>query len=72
VSKTITLVKVLYKDQEFSVIPKGIISTIELIRMQTYLREIGDTAFVVDNELYFDQNGYFNLSMKYCDEYVFI
>lgn len=71
-SKTITLVKVLYKNQEFSVIPKGTIGTGELIQMQTYLREVGDTAFVIDNELYFDETGYFNLTMKYCEEYVFI
>ncbi|EBS4516679.1 hypothetical protein DQT32_04625 [Salmonella enterica subsp. enterica serovar Braenderup] len=71
-SKTITLLKVLYKDQEFSIIPKGAISTSEMIQMQTYLREVGDIVFVIDNELYFDENGYFNLSMKYREEYVFI
>lgn len=74
VNKQITLhtVKVLYKDHEFSVIPKLALSSAEMVRMVQYVRQIGDTAFIVDGDMYFDEGAFFNLTMKYCDEYIII
>lgn len=69
---TVQTVKVLYKNHEFSVIPSGKISFSKMIEMCRYSRSIGDNAFIVDNEMYIDEGAFFNLSMKYCDEYLII
>ncbi|AFC21530.1 hypothetical protein GAP32_082 [Cronobacter phage vB_CsaM_GAP32] len=69
---TITTVKVLYKNHEFSLIPKGVVPFNKLIEMVRYVKEIGDIAFIVDGDMYFDEGAFFNLTMKYCNEYVII
>lgn len=70
----ITTVKVMYKDQEFTVIPRGciVLGIRAKQQMAAYVQSIGDIAFVVDNELYVSESGMFHLSMKHCDTYNFI
>lgn len=71
--RIINTIKVVYYDQNFTVIPKHTyLDYNKRISMLEYLREIGDVAFIVDGELYIDDGAYFNLSMKYCEEFVFI
>ena len=69
---TIHSVKVLYKDHEFSVIPSGALPLSKMLEMVKYVKEIGDIAFIVDREMYFSEDAFFNLTMKYCDEYIII
>jgi hypothetical protein len=69
---TIQTVKVLYKDREFSVITLSNITPSTMRDMLAYVKNIGDIAFIVDDELYFDDGALFNLTMKYCDEYIII
>jgi hypothetical protein len=40
--------------------------------MLDYVRNIGDVAFIVDREFYFDEGAFFNLTMKYHDKYIII
>ena len=68
----IATVKVMYKDQEFSVIPRGSLGIRAKQQMAAFVQSIGDIAFVVDNELYVSEGGMFHLAMKYCDTYNFI
>lgn len=70
--RRIELTKVMYKDLKFCLIPANVLTSGEKIEMAEYVQEIGDVAFIVDNELYFDEGAYFNLTMKYCEQYVFI
>ncbi len=70
--QTIHTVKVLYKDHEFSVIPKNVLTNRVMIQMVQYVTQIGDKAFIVDGEMYFDEGAFFNLTMKYCNEYIII
>ena len=70
--QTIQTVKVLYQDREFSVITSTSISHSVMRNMLAYVKNIGDIAFIVDDELYFDEGALFNLTMKYCDEYIII
>ena len=74
VSKPVTIqsVKLLYHDKVFSVIPSSLLSLKVKIDMVKYVREIGDVAFIVDGDMYFDECAFFNLTMKYCDEYIII
>lgn len=69
---TITIIKVMYYDREFYLIPSKVLTLCEKIDMVKYVKTIGDIAFIVDNEMYFDAGAYFNLTMKYCDKYIFI
>jgi hypothetical protein len=70
--ETIQTVKVLYKEHEFSVIPAKTLSIVEKNEMLGYVKNIGDIAFIVDEEFYFDEGAFFNLTMKYCDKYIII
>lgn len=71
--QAIELVKVVYKDREFFLIPASAsLSYSEKNEMVSYVRDIGDVAFIVDDEVYFDEGANFNLTMKYCNKYVFI
>lgn len=69
---TIHTVKVLYKDHEFSLIPKTVLTMNVMVNMVQYVKQIGDIAFIVDGDMYFDEGAFFNLTMKYCDEYIII
>ncbi|QXO11769.1 hypothetical protein pEaSNUABM44_00073 [Erwinia phage pEa_SNUABM_44] len=70
--RRIDLTKVMYHEREFYLIPSSVLTVYDKIEMARYVKAIGDTAFIVDNEMYFDEGAYFNLTMKYCDKYVFI
>jgi len=74
VSNQVTLQthKVLYRDQEFSVIPNTALTLYTMRQMLEYVRNIGDVAFIVDGEFYFDEGAFFNLTMKYHDKYIII
>ncbi len=69
---TIKSVRILYKDAEFSVIPSGLLPLRTKIEMVKFVRDIGDIAFIVDGDMYYDEGAFFNLTMKYCDEYIII
>lgn len=69
---TLQTYKVLYQGQEFSVIPANALTIHAMRHMLEYVRNIGDTAFIVDGEFFFDEGAFFNLTMKYHDKYIII
>lgn len=36
--------------------------------VESYLEEVGDEFYIIDDELYIDSGALFNLTMKYCEE----
>jgi hypothetical protein len=64
--------KVVYRDQEFSVIPASALTPYQMRQMLEYVKNIGDVAFIVDREFYFDEGAFFNLTMKYHEKYIII
>lgn len=64
--------KVVYRDQEFSVLPALALERYKMCQMLEYVKNIGDVAFIVDGEFYFDEGAFFNLTMKYHEKYIII
>lgn len=68
----INIASVLYYDEEYFVIPFKNITANERMEMIRYLKELGDDSFIVDEEIYVSTSGLFNLTLKFCDKYIFI
>lgn len=69
----VTTTKVMYRDEEYTVIPRsGVLTSREKKDMAAYVLSIGELGIVVDDELYVSEGGMFHLSMKYCEKYNFI
>lgn len=69
--KVINVNIILHEDKTYYSISGGYVSMNLLHEMLAWVSDIGDEGYLIDNDLFFDENAYMNLTFAY-DGYDFI